>query len=71
MKLLYTLNCFRSIQKRMTLDLREFGTRDRVMGDINNVKPMERQYVAKIEDMEDGDIGSDGGMGGPGRDSAA
>lgn len=41
-KMLYTLNCFRSIQKRITLDLREFGTRDRVMGDINHVKPMEK-----------------------------
>ena len=41
-KLLYTLNAFRSIQKRLALDLREFGTRDRVMGDINHSKPMER-----------------------------
>ena len=60
-KLLYTLNCFRSIQKRITLDLREFGTRDRVMGDINTVKPMERQYVAKLEDMDEDAIGSDNG----------
>lgn len=42
-KLLYTLNAFRSIQKRLSLDLREFGTRDRVMGDINHTKPMEKQ----------------------------
>ena len=42
-KLLYILNAFRSIQKRLCLDLREFGTRDRVMGDINNIKPMEKQ----------------------------
>ena len=41
-KLLYTLNAFRSIQKRMALDLREFGTRDRVMGDINYVDPQEK-----------------------------
>jgi len=41
-KLLYTLNAFRSIQKRLALDLRELGTRDRVMGDINTVKPMEK-----------------------------
>ena len=44
-KLLYTLNAFRSVQKRISLDLRELGTRDRVMGDINSVKPMERQQV--------------------------
>ena len=29
-KVLYTLNFFRSIQKRISLDLREFGTRERV-----------------------------------------
>lgn len=52
-KLLYTLNAFRSIQKRLALDLREFGTRDRVMGDINHSKPMERQQITKIEDMTD------------------
>lgn len=52
-KLLYTLNAFRSIQKRLALDLREFGTRDRVMGDINNIKPMEKQQITKIEDMTD------------------
>lgn len=55
------MNCFRSIQKRITLDLREFGTRDRVMGDINHVKPMEKQYVAKLEDMEGDEIGSSRG----------
>ncbi len=32
-KLLYCLNYFRSIQKRMVLDLREFGTRERIYGD--------------------------------------
>ena len=77
-KLLYTLNAFRSIQKRLSLDLREFGTRDRVMGDINNIKPMERQQITKIEDMteetdEDGGagvasngaLGSNGGVSGP------
>ena len=42
-KMLYTLNAFRSIQKRMALDLREFGSRDRAMGDgLNLVKPMEK-----------------------------
>ena len=29
-KILYTLNFFRSIQKRIALDLREFGTRERI-----------------------------------------
>ena len=29
-KILYTLNFFRSIQKRISLDLREFGTRERM-----------------------------------------
>ena len=52
-KLLYTLNAFRSIQKRLTLDLRELGTRDRVMGDINYTKPMEKQQITKIEDATD------------------
>jgi hypothetical protein len=32
-KLLYCLNFFRSIQKRLMLDLREFGTRERIYGD--------------------------------------
>ena len=52
-KLLYTLNAFRSIQKRLALELREFGTRDRVMGDINSTKPQERQQITKIEDLTD------------------
>lgn len=29
-RILYNLNYFRSIQKRLALDLREFGTRERV-----------------------------------------
>ena len=29
-KILYALNYFRSIQKRISLDLREFGTRERI-----------------------------------------
>jgi hypothetical protein len=40
-KLLYTLNTFRSIQRRLTLELREMGTRDKVLGDAFLVKPME------------------------------
>jgi len=32
-KLLYCLNYFRAIQKRMMQDLKEFGTRERIYGD--------------------------------------
>jgi hypothetical protein len=32
-KLLYTLNTFRSVQRRITIELRELGTRDKVLGD--------------------------------------
>mmetsp|Transcript_29206 Transcript_29206/g.44021 ORF Transcript_29206/g.44021 Transcript_29206/m.44021 type:complete len:107 (-) Transcript_29206:3424-3744(-) len=35
-KILYSLNYFRSIQKRVMLDLREFGTRERILGDITD-----------------------------------
>lgn len=42
-KLLYCLNYFRSVQKRMMLDLREFGTRERIYGD--QVQP----YIAASE----------------------
>jgi hypothetical protein len=40
-KLMHTLNTFRSIQRRLTLDLREMGTRDRVMGGAELIKPKE------------------------------
>lgn len=40
-KLLYTLNVFRSIQKRIACDMREMGTRERVMGDVTTLGPME------------------------------
>lgn len=40
-KLLYTLNAFRSIQKRIALELRELSTRDRVNFDVNIVTPKE------------------------------
>jgi len=33
-KILYSLNYFRSIQKRLMMDLREFGTRERMLGDV-------------------------------------
>jgi hypothetical protein len=40
-KLLYTLNAFRAVQKRLCLELREMGSRDRVLGDSVTVHPME------------------------------
>jgi len=42
-KLLYTLNAFRSVQKRIALELRELGTRDRVNFDVNIIEPKEKQ----------------------------
>ena len=53
-KLLYTLNSFRAIQRRITLELREMGTRDRVLGDAHLVKPME-QGVGKPNSSDDDD----------------
>ena len=35
-KILYALNYFRSIQKRLALDLREFGTRERMETHLTN-----------------------------------
>ena len=56
-QLLYTLNAFRSIQKRITLELREMGSRDRVVADCSIVKPLEKQGVTqKLEDLSDGQL---------------
>lgn len=33
-QIMYSLNYFRAIQKRLMLDLREFGTRERIIGDL-------------------------------------
>jgi hypothetical protein len=41
LKLLYILNGFRAVQKRITLEMREMGTRDRVMGDSIFLGPVE------------------------------
>lgn len=41
-KLLYTLNAFRSIQKRIALELRELASRDRVSFDAKVVQPKEK-----------------------------
>lgn len=35
-KLIYILNYFRAIQKRLAIDLREFATRDRIEGHLMN-----------------------------------
>ena len=47
-KLLYTLNAFRAVQKRVTLEMREMGTRDRVMGDAMFLGPMENPLEGKL-----------------------
>lgn len=47
-KLLYTLNAFRAVQKRVTLEIREMGTRDRVMGDAMFLGPMENPLEGKL-----------------------
>ena len=39
---MYTLNTFRAIQRRLTLELREMGSRDRVLGDVHFIRPMEK-----------------------------
>ena len=45
----------------MALDLREFGSRDRAMGDgLNLVKPMEKQQITKIEDVSEDEEGMTG-----------
>jgi hypothetical protein len=41
-ELLYTLNAFRAVQKRIAIELRELGSRDRVTFDCNIVKPKEK-----------------------------
>ena len=35
-RILYTLNYFRAIQKRLAIDLREFGSRDRIDTQLSN-----------------------------------
>ena len=68
-KLLYTLNTFRAIQRRITLELREMGTRDKVLGDASLVKPMEQRAESTITDDEDS--GTDGGASTPGQGDGA
>lgn len=52
-KLLYTLNQFRAIQRRLTIELREMGTRDRVLGDARLVMPMEMKAESNVTSTED------------------
>ena len=49
-KVLYSLNYFRSIQKRLMLDLREFGTRERVLGDVADPLIPPEEAEAQIVD---------------------
>jgi hypothetical protein len=35
-RIMYTLNYFRAVQKRLALDLREFATRDRIEAHLSN-----------------------------------
>lgn len=54
-KLLYTLNAFRAIQRRLALELREMGTRDRVLGEAELIRPMEGR-AGQEKDEEDGKL---------------
>ena len=44
-KLLYTLNFFRAVQKRIALDLREFAGREVVSQNVDNKPPYEATYI--------------------------
>ena len=55
-KLLYTLNAFRSIQKRVALELRELTTRDRVNFDSQNIPPGELASSLFTEEAADKEI---------------
>ena len=53
-KIQYSLNYFRAIQKRLMLDLREFGTRERILGDVSDplIAPEEaEQQIAETLNM--------------------
>jgi len=65
---MYTLNYFRSVQKRLALDLREFATRDRIEGHLSNpfIQSKEANHniinqsnlAAKSFDMKDNGSGA-------------
>jgi hypothetical protein len=44
-KLLYVLNFFRAIQKRMALDLREFAGHEVISTDVDVKAPYEATYI--------------------------
>jgi len=46
-KLLHNLNAFRSIQRRLTYDLAEMGTRERVIGDAVIIAPRDEKLAAE------------------------
>lgn len=46
-ELISALNYYRSVQRRLTLDMLEMGTRDRIMGDCTKVMPNEIYSSAK------------------------
>jgi hypothetical protein len=48
-RVLYCLNYFRAIQKRLALDLREFGTRDRIDGHVINPFIFSNETPASVE----------------------
>ena len=51
-KILYMLNAFRSIQKRIALELRELATRDRVAFDVETEQPKEKATKSLFENDE-------------------
>ena len=52
LKIIYTLNYFRAVQKRLMLDLREFGTRERVLGDVvPPIKPPEEADQKLVDNL--------------------
>ena len=55
-KLLYVLNFFRSIQKRMCLDLREFSGKEIVNDSIQAVPPQEATYLGRAAQTISGNI---------------
>ena len=50
--ILYMLNAFRSIQKRIALELRELATRDRVAFDVETEQPKEKAQKSLFENDE-------------------
>ena len=73
-RILYTLNFYRSIQKRIALDLREFGTRERIdthlaqpyvhSSDANKNIVNKASYASNLFESG-GNLGGKKGKGGP------